>query len=140
MEFSLWVRGVVQQRPMPRMTRALELLIDRGREVHHRTALGERTAVVLLDYRAAPGGEHDRLQARQGIDGFPFSDPKARPRFFSENECDIDAGPRLDIRVAVVKSEVKHAREMPPHGGLARSHGADEKDIALAEHVRILYG
>src|ERR1700674_667400 len=140
MESSLRVRGVVQQGPMPRMTCALELLIDRGREVHHRSALGERAAVVLLDYRAAPGGEHDRLQARQAFDGFPFADPETGLALFLENECDIDAGPRLDIRVTVVESEVQHAREMPPHGGLARSHGADEKDIALAEHVRILYG
>src|SRR5258708_38799332 len=59
MELLLRV-GVVQQGPMPPMPRTLELLIDRGREVHHHAALGEHAAVVLLDHGAAPGRQPDR--------------------------------------------------------------------------------
>ena len=33
-----------------------------------------------------------------------------------------------------------HAREMPSHRCLARTHGSDEEDVAQAEHVPILYG
>jgi len=39
-----------------------------------------------------------------------------------------------------VKGEAQHAREMPPHGSLSRTHGADEEDVSLVEHVSILYG
>ena len=130
MELSLRV-GAVQQGPVPPMPGTLELLIDRGRKVHNHTALREHPAVVLFDHGAAPGRQHDRVQARQAFDGLLFADPEAGLALLLENERDIHAGPGLDVGVAVVKGKAQHAREMAPHGGLTRAHGADEKDVSL---------
>ena len=73
------------------------------------------------------------------VEGFLLADPEAGFSFFLENECDIDAGSGLDIRVAVVESKAQHACQMAPHGGLARTHRADQKHVALAQHGGILY-
>ena len=70
-----------------------------------------------------------RLQSRQTFDGFLFTDPKARFALLLENERDIHAGPGLDVRIAVVKGEAQQARQVPSHGGLARTHGTDEEDV-----------
>src|ERR1700722_10970891 len=126
--------GIVQQGPMPPMARALELLIDRGREIHHDAAPGEQPAIVLLDHCAAPGREHDGLQARQALYGFLLPAPEARLSLLLEYERDIHAGSCLDVGIAVVKGESQHAREMAAHGGLSGAHGADEEDVALEEH------
>src|SRR5271163_1598361 len=116
------------------MPGALELLIDRGREIHHHAALGEHTPVVRVDHRAAARRQHDRLQARQSRDGFLFANPEAGLALLVEYEGDIHSGFGLDIRIAVVKGKAQQACEMPAHGGLARAHGTDEKYVVAAPH------
>src|SRR5580698_10593646 len=130
---------VVQQRPVPAMPGALELLIDGGREIHHHAPLREHTAIVLLDHRAAAGGKHDGRQARETFYGFLLTRPEPGLALLLEDERDIHARLCLDVRVAIVKGESQHARQMPPHGGLAGAHGPDEEDVALGEHEVAAY-
>ena len=117
---------------------SLELLLNRGLQVNHRAALGEHAPVVGIDHGAAAGGQDDAIHARQAFDRFPFAQPKSRLALLVEDIRDIDPGSGLDISIAVVKGESQEARQMPADGGLARTHGTDEKDIGFGEHGRTI--
>ena len=87
-----------------------------------------------MDHGAAAGGDHHALEPGQAVDGFPLPHPEALLPLLLENEGDVDARLRLDIRVAVVKGEPEQAREVAADRGFARPHGSDQEDVALGEH------
>src|ERR1700743_921316 len=134
-ELLFWIR-VVQERPVARVARSFDLLVDRGDQVDHGAPLCQGRAVYGIDHGAAARGEHDRLETREPFDGLPLAQPKAALAFLFENESDVDAGFCLDVRVAVMKGVMKQARQVPAYRRLARAHWTNEKNVALGKHSR----
>ena len=134
-ELQLGVR-IVQQRPMTPMARALHLLGDGGLEVDDGTPIGQQAPILGEDDRAAAGRDYDAVERGQPLDRLPLPLPEPGLAFLFENEGDIDSGPRLDVRIAIVEGESQQARQMAPDGLLSGAHGADEENVGLGEHGR----
>jgi len=97
--------GVIEQRPVAPVPRALELLADRGLEIDHGAAFGEHAPIVDVDHRAAARGDHHARKTREALDGLPFTQPEACLALFFEDESDVNARAGLDVGVAVVEGE-----------------------------------
>ena len=63
------------------------------------------------------------------VDDFRLALAKARFAFAFENVGDVDAGPGLDLVVAVDERQAEPPRQLPAHGALAGPHRAHEEDV-----------
>ncbi len=61
---------------------------------------------------------------------FPLAE--AAFAFFLKDIGDIDAGAPFDLGVAVMEIPGQRAGQVPAHGGLAGTHGTNEKEAVLA--------
>ena len=118
--------------PVAALAHALCLLLERRLEVDHETPLVKHGAILRQQNGAAAGGEHDGTLARDVLDDFALALAKAVLAFAGKDVRDIDAGARLDLRIAVAKRRAQQPREMFADGGLARAHRADQEDVCLA--------
>ena len=120
------------KRAIAPLAHALGLLLERGLEIDDETPLAQRGAVLRQQDRAAAGGEHDGTLARHVFDDFAFALAKPVLAFAGKDVRDVDAGARLDFRIAVAKWRAQQSREMFAHGRLAGAHRADQKHVCLA--------
>ena len=127
--------GTVQQGTMACVPGPLQLLIDRRLQIDHDPPFGQHTTVIPVDHRTAAGGEDDRRELRQPLDGLPLAEPKTRLAFLFEYERDVDTGLGLDIGIAVVKGQPEQAGQVPADGRLAGTHRTDEEDVAGCGHA-----
>jgi hypothetical protein len=126
--------GIVEQRPMAGVPSSLDLLIHGGLQIDDGAALVEYAAVVRVDHGTAPGREHDVLHLREAIDRLLFTQAETGLTFLFEDERDVDAGLRLDVRVAIVEAEPEQPGELTADRGFSGSHRPDQKNIALGDH------
>src|SRR5690606_33541124 len=120
-----------QQRAMPAVLGALQLLRDAGLQVHHTTAACEPLAILLRQHRSAARGEDHAVEPCERIDRFTLALAKARLALLLEDVWDVHARAFLDLGVAVVKRQVEYARQALAHCRLAGAHRADEIHVAV---------
>ncbi len=125
---------IVEQRTMARMTGAGDLLVQGGLQIHHRAAFGQQAPVLRIEHRAAAGREHDPVEQRQPLDRLLFAGTESGLAFLFEDERDVDAGPVLDVGIAVMERKVQQPRELAPDGALSRAHRTDQIDVLLGNH------
>ena len=103
-------------------------------QVDHETTGPQVITIRRVDNSATTGCEHDTFPSRQVVDDFRFAFSEASLAFLLENERDIDAGPRLDLLVAIDEVQVQEPCELPPDGRFAGAHGAHQEDVLRTIH------
>ena len=127
--------AIIEQRPIPALARARELLINRRIQVDHEAARTQVIPVLRFDDGPAAGRKNDTVFLRQLIDDSCLAFAKPFLAFLFEDEGDVDAGARLYLVVAVHEVEMQQSRELSADGRFACAHRADKKDVFAFGHV-----
>lgn len=120
-----WPVGVAPNAP--------EQMVDRGAQVDDGTVCCKFGAIGRIKYGATPGGKHHVLLLHEFSQHAFFAGAKSGLAFQFKDQGNADASVPLDFMVTVVKAEMQVARELTADGGLARTHGSDQKQVAALE-------
>jgi hypothetical protein len=93
--------------------------------------------IIGIDDGTASRRQNDVIHLRQVVDCGSLAFAKPLFSFLFENERNIDARPRLNLVIAIDESQVQRPRKLPPDGGLAGTHRADEENVFGLLHIRI---
>ena len=121
--------GRLQQRAVAVVAGAVPQIVDGRAQVHDGAARVQQPAVLLVEHRPAPGGEHDLLQRGQLLDHGRLARAESRLALQLEDHRDLHPGAAFDHLVRVVERLAQVAREHLPDGGLARPHHAHQEDV-----------
>ena len=121
--------AIIQQRPVRAAAGPGELLFHRGSKIHDVSASAQALATARVENCATAGREHQPVGQRQVVDDFRLALPEPRFALAFEDVGDVDAGPGLDLVVAVDERQAEPTRQLPGHGALAGPHRPYEEHV-----------
>jgi len=111
----------------------LPQIVHTGLQVNDKPQAMQQSATVGIDYRATAGCEHATGGLCELRDEVRLAAAKTLLTLELENGGYRHAAALLKHRVGIDKWAAERCRKSPTHGGLSRTHHADQNDVA---HVR----
>ena len=123
-QFCLGI-GSLQQGAVFVVTGALPQIFYLCAQVDHRAVAAEVVAILLAQYRATPGRQHDVSLSGKLLDDRRFTGSETGLSFQFENQGDFDPGALFDFMIGVDKWPVEVFGDQLAYRGFARAHQPD---------------